>query len=389
MNKIKKLISIILIILVLICNCFFMAGDSVASTSSELNAKQKDLDAQIKEKKAEMNGVKKQMTSTLSQIDDLNQDIGTYEIEISNLQTQIEGLNTQINEKQTVIDSLEADYLVKKEALEKRLVAMYEMGGTSYLEMLLSADGLTDFLSKYYLISQIAEYDNDMVQNVVDSKNHISSEKEILETAKNEVSTSKTEVEGKKQSLASSVNAKKNLVSTLSAEEKAIQEEMDELEEDKKAVQRELAAIAARNKGNYTKIVEPSAAGYGTPLAGRTKANITTGYGAYRGHTGADFACASGTPILAVKSGTVVTSKARTNSRGQYISYGNYVVIDHHDGTMTLYAHMSSRAASNGQSVAQGDVIGYVGSTGNSTGPHLHFEVRINGSPVNPSPYLP
>ena len=386
MRKISKILGVTVLIFFLIVNCVVISN---ADTASELNAKQKDIDAQIAEKNAEMNGVKKQMSSTLSQINDLTIDISSYETEISDLQTQIDGLNTQISEKEVVISNLETQYNSQKEALEKRLVTMYETGSTTYLEMLLSSDGLTDFLSKYYLISQIAEYDAEMLQNLSDSKNHISSEKEILENAKNEVSTSKTAVEGKRKTLASSISQKKSLVSTLSAEEKAIQEEMEELEADKRAVQRELAAIAAKNKGSYTKIVEPSAAGYGTPLAGRTKANITTGYGAYKGHTGADFACAGGTPILAVKSGTVVTSKARTNSRGQYISYGNYVVIDHHDGTMTLYAHMSSRNASNGQSVAQGDVIGYVGSTGNSTGNHLHFEVRINGSPVNPYPYLP
>lgn len=385
MKRLKNYLWIIFLIFLLLVNTMVISN---ADTKSELNEKKKDIDAQLAEKNAEMSGVKKQMSSTLNQINDLTIDIGTYEDEISNLQVQINGLNTQITEKQTEIQDLEVKYNEQKESLQKKLVAMYESGGMTYLEMLLSADGLTDFLSKYYLISQIVEYDEDVLQNVMDSKNHIASEREILENAKNEVDSSKRAVEGKKQTLASSISEKKSLVSTLSAEEKAIQEEMEELEADKRAIQRELAAYAAKN-GSSTKVVSPSAAGYGTPLAGRTKANITTGYGAYKGHTGADFACAAGTPILAVKSGTIVTSMAKINSKGNYFSYGNYVVIDHHDGTMTLYAHMSSRNVSKGQNVAQGDVIGYVGSTGNSTGNHLHFEVRINGSPVNPYPYLP
>ena len=385
MKRLKNYLWIIFLIFLLLVNTMVISN---ADTKSELNEKKKDIDAQLAEKNAEMSGVKKQMSSTLNQINDLTIDIGTYEDEISNLQVQINGLNTQITEKQTEIQDLEVKYNEQKESLQKKLVAMYESGGMTYLEMLLSADGLTDFLSKYYLISQIVEYDEDVLQNVMDSKNHIASEREILENAKNEVDSSKRAVEGKKQTLASSISEKKSLVSTLSAEEKEIQEEMEELEADKRAIQRELAAYAAKNGGS-TKVVSPSAAGYGTPLAGRTKGNITTGYGAYKGHTGADFACAAGTPILAVKSGTIVTSMAKINSKGNYFSYGNYVVIDHHDGTMTLYAHMSSRNVSKGQNVAQGDVIGYVGSTGNSTGNHLHFEVRINGSPVNPYPYLP
>ena len=97
-----------------------------------------------------------------------------------------------------------------------------------------------------------------------------------------------------------------------------------------------------------------------------------------------------GRSVVAVKSGTVEISTALRNSNGSYRSYGEYVVINHHDGTMTLYAHMlsGSRTVSVGQEVSQGQVLGTVGSTGNSTGPHLHFEVRINGSPVNPLDYV-
>ena len=115
-------------------------------------------------------------------------------------------------------------------------------------------------------------------------------------------------------------------------------------------------------------------------------------YPSYRGHTGIDVNInVIGKTIVAVKSGTVVTSKALRYSNGNYRSYGEYIVINHHDGTMTLYAHMlsGSRAVSVGQSVSQGQPIGQVGSTGNSTGPHLHFEVRIGGKDVNPTPYLP
>ncbi len=108
----------------------------------------------------------------------------------------------------------------------------------------------------------------------------------------------------------------------------------------------------------------------------------------YRGHTGVDFACPEGTPILAAKSGRVIKSEAKIRN-GKYYSYGNYVTITHGDGTMTLYAHMSRRAVSTNEQVSQGQVIGYVGSTGNSTGNHLHFEIFVSGKRVNPSQYLP
>ena len=135
-------------------------------------------------------------------------------------------------------------------------------------------------------------------------------------------------------------------------------------------------------------------AGFISPLSGRTKKDITTGYYGYSGHTGVDFArngkgAVNGSPVLAAKGGKVITSTALKRPNGTYKSYGEYIVISHGDGTMTLYAHMQSRAVSPGAQVSQGQVIGYVGSTGNSTGPHLHFEVWLNGKRVNPTPYLP
>ena len=134
-------------------------------------------------------------------------------------------------------------------------------------------------------------------------------------------------------------------------------------------------------------------AGYIFPVRGLTRANINVkSYPSYAGHTGVDVNLnAAGKTVVAVKDGTVVTSTAIRTANGTYRSYGEYIVIDHHDGTMTLYAHglAGSRLVSEGQHVSQGQAIMTVGSTGNSTGSHLHFEVRVGGNPVNPFPYLP
>ena len=376
---------IIILIIILFVN---LIGISYAETTSELREKQSDIESKISQTNSEIAGVKSKMTTTLNQINDLNADISEYQDQISDLETQISGLNNQIVEKESNIQTLQAQYDQQKAELDRKLVAMYEAGDDTYLDMLLSSKSFTDFLSNYYLISEIATYDKDMLRNIENTKSAIASEKVALEDTRNQAEVSKTSVEGKKNSLASSVSQKKNLVSNLSSEEAKLEEQLEEYEEDKKAIQRQIAAIMAKN--SYSgKVVAPSEAGYATPLAGKTKSSITTGYGAYRGHTGVDFACSSGTPIHAVKSGVVVTSTALRSSSGRYRSYGEYVIIDHQDGTMTLYAHMSSRAVSKGQAVAQNDVIGYVGSTGNSTGPHLHFEVWVKGSRVNPTPYLP
>ena len=376
----KRIICIVVLTVILLSSI----GLSYAATTQDLN----DINAQIAEKHSEIAGVKEKMTDTLSQINKLNTQISGFEDDISMLQTNLDGVNAQITEKTANLEEQETKYTEQKDLLEKRLVALYENGTTTYLDMLLSSEDITDFISNYYLIEQMAEADEELLTKIETTKNQIAAEKEYLESAKNELETTQKSIQDKKNSMASSVNQKQNLVNNLSEEEKILQAELEEFERDKRAIQAELAKLSSSYNGV---VVEPSAAGYGTPIPGKTKRNITTGYYGYSGHTGVDFACSAGTPITAVKAGTVVTSTALKRPNGKYKSYGEYIVIDHHDGTMTLYAHMlpGTRAVQKGQSVYQGQTIGQVGSTGNSTGNHLHFEVRIGGKPVNPTPYLP
>ena len=419
-NILRKIeyISIMFLISILIFSNFY----AYASQKTELKEEQSDIEQQIQETNSEIAGVKTQMSDTLNQINKYNSQISSYESEISDLQSQIGQLQTQITEKEADIEEQQQKYEEQQELLNKRLVAMYESGSTSYLDMLLSSDGLADFISKYYIIEQLTEYDTELLEKIEQTRVAIENEKNELENSKKQVESSKTEIENKKNSLGVLVSEKNALVSNLSAEEQSLEQELEQFEKDKKEIQAQLEAIAAQeeaqrkaaaaaaaakaaaasssssggtstvqdatNTGTAT-VSSPSTSGFICPLAGKSKSNITTGYYGYSGHTGVDFACSSGTPIMAAKSGTVVISTALRYSSGGYRSYGEYIVISHGDGTMTLYAHMSSRAVSVGTTVSQGQTIGYVGSTGNSTGPHLHFEVRVGGRCTNPTAYLP
>ena len=388
-NNFKKIAYIFIVGLTVLISTFTF---SFAETKSELQAEKKSIDEQIAETNSEIAGVKSKMSTTLNQITRLNSQISSYEDEIDELQSQLNTLNSQIAEKEKKVEEEQKLFDEQQDALNKRLVALYESGTTSYLDMLLNADGLADFISKYYMIEQLAEYDQDLLKKIEETKIQLENEKNALENSKKEVETAKNTMEVKRNSLSVSVKEKNSLVSNLTEEEKSLEEQLEQFEKDKKAIQAKLAAIAAKSSKSSNAInVAPSAAGYISPLSGKSKANITTGYYGYSGHTGVDFACSSGTPIHAVKSGTVVISEALKYSNGNYRSYGEYIVIDHGDGTMTLYGHGSpgTRQVSVGQSVSQGQQIMSVGSTGNSTGPHLHFEVRIGGKCVNPTPYLP
>lgn len=384
-------ISIIILVIILLTNSLPM----YATSKKELQSEESSIDEKIDEKNSELANVQSQKSTALKQINTYNSQISSYENDIDDLSSKITELEGQIVEKKSNIAEQEKMYAEKKDILEKRLVAIYESGSTSYLDMLLSAESISDFLSKYYLLEQLTEYDTDLLKSIQDKKTQIETEKVELENSKAEVETSRTAIETKKNSLAVVVNEKNVLVSTLSDEERTIQDELEQFERDKKAIQEQLAEIARKEaearKGTSNEITAPSTAGYICPIAGKTKSSITTGYRGYVGHTGVDFACGSGTSIMASKAGTVVISTALRYPSGSYRSYGEYIVISHGDGTMTLYAHMlsGSRKVREGDKVTQGQVIGQVGSTGNSTGPHLHFEVRVNGKCVNPTQYLP
>jgi murein DD-endopeptidase MepM/ murein hydrolase activator NlpD len=389
MEKQKIILKVIIIILIIL----LISYKSVyATTNTNLIKQQNEINEKIDEINSEISDIKEKKNSVLEDINILNLSISDYEDEISELTEKIDTLNSEIESKQNIIIEQEEKYEVQKKLLEKRLVALYEAGETSYLDILLQSNNLSDFISRYYLISVLVESNEELLEKIEKTRNQIEEEKKSLENSKEEINIAKNELASKKEVLDADKNKKQNLIANLSEEERELQAQLEETEEDRKKIAQELAKVTT----SVTQKIEPSEAGYIYPINGKTKANITTDYNGYttiKGkHTGVDFACSAGTPIVAVKDGTVVISTAAKNPNGTYRSYGEYIAIDHYDGTVTLYAHMlaNSRMVQVGDKVSQGQQIGEVGSTGNSTGNHLHFEVRTNNGKncVDPKPYL-
>ena len=368
----------------------------IAATKSELNASSNETDQKIEEAKEELENINSEKSEALQQVEELITQISSYQSEIDQLDAQIADKNSQIEDAQNKLNEKQEDYDSQQELLEKRLVATYEAGETSYLDVLLSSDSLTDLISNYYLISEITESDLELMDKIKKEQEEIEAAKQTLETSKQELDSTRAQKQQKTTELQNAKSEKDTYVAQLNEEEKNTQAELEQFEQDKRDIQAQLAAIAkqeAANAGNsnVSNITNnPSSSGYIRPVVGYS---ITTGWMGYSGHTGVDFSGSgiAGKPVLAAKAGTVVTSTALKYANGNYRSYGEYIVINHHDGTMTLYAHGApgSRLVSAGQTVSQGQQIMSVGTTGNSTGYHLHFEVRVNGTPVNPAPYLP
>lgn len=369
----------------------------LAVSQSDLNA----TNQKIKETEKELTNIKNEKSETLQQVEQITSQISEYQTQIDQLDSKISDLNTQISDEQEKLNEAQEDYTKQEELLENRLVATYEAGDTSYLDFILSSESITDLISNYYLVSEIATNDAELLDKIQKQKEEIESAKQKLENSKKELDTSKASKEGIATQLKSSKTEKDRYVDKLSEDEKQTQEELEQFEADKRAIANQLAAIARQeaakqpskpnngtgSSGNQSN--KPSAGGFIRPVSGYS---ITCGWYGYSGHTGVDFSGAgiSGKPVLAAKSGTVVTSTALKYANGNYRSYGEYIVINHHDGTMSLYAHGApgSRLVGEGQSVSQGQQIMSVGTTGNSTGYHLHFEIWLNGVRVNPANYL-
>lgn len=404
-NIIRKIISIILIaIFIYYSISSIIPYIAIAANKTQLKNEQSENKNKIEDTKEKIETIKEEISEELEEAKKITYQISVYENEISELKTQISGLEKQIKEAEENITAQEEDYAIKKAQLDGKVISMAETGETTYLDVMLASASLSEMISNYYLLSEVVDYDLQMMEEVQNKKKEIETQKANLESDKQKLDNSKETLESKMGQLKVAKQEKDIAVGKLTEEEKSAQQKLEKLQEEQKEIEAELARVLAEEtaKNNNTNsnanqiTGNPSASGYIFPLAGKSKRNITTGYGRYSWggtHSGVDVAIAAGTPIYAVKDGTVIISTALKNSNGTYRSYGEYIAISHGDGTVTYYCHglSGSRLVKPGDKVKQGQQIMSVGSTGNSTGNHLHFEVRLTstGKAVNPTPYLP
>lgn len=262
---------------------------------------------------------------------------------------------------------------------------MEESGKASYWSILFTAESFSDLLDRLADISDIMAYDQAVMDQLIATREEIERLKAELESARAEQEAMKADLESKQAEQKEKVAEAQRLLDQINADTAEVNRQ---LEEESAAAQAIQASIVAKQKAleeerRRNNIIINSESGYLWPLPGYYRLSSLFGYrihpitGKAHSHTGIDIPAPSGTPILAAKSGQVVTS-------GWHDSYGNYVVVDHGNGNSTLYAHMSARSVSEGQMVSQGQEVGKVGTTGSSNGNHLHYEVRDNYSRVNP-----
>ena len=405
-----KLIGIFTILIILI-----QVNFSIAATTTQHNNEKEQNQQQIEEKNQQKEEIQAEKSETVKEIEQITSQIQDYENQINELNTKITDLNNQIQESEEKLNKAQEDYTKQEELLEARLVANYEAGETSFLDVLLSSDSITDLISNYYLVTEIATNDAELLDNIQKEKEEIEAMKTNLEASKKELDTSKAQKQSVSTQLQSSKSEKDQYVTKLTADEKAIQSQIDELTEANKSIDAEIKQKEAEmrrkleeykkqqqqnnssnssssNGGTSTGGGAVSSSGFIYPVpSGYTRITTQLYYSSGQYHGAVDFGSGgiNGQPVYAVADGIVYTAKALTTS------YGNYVIILHDNGLYTLYAHgqAGSIRVSEGQRVKQGQQIMNVGSTGNSSGPHLHFEVRVSPGTYdcrrNPMNYLP
>ena len=359
-----------------------------AVTQAEINQMKEDA-AALKKQRAELQkqlkAIQADKSKALDQKALLEQQINATQAEINNIAAQITQYDQLIAQKETELAATEEKERAQYELFCKRVREMEEQGEVSYWSILFSSDDFSDQLDNAMMVEEIMDNDNQVMNELIAIREQIEADKTALETARQEQKDAKAEQEAAKAELKSQQAQVDALIAEISGQESQVKAAEAKLQAAANAADAEIRAAEKELASQIANV--PSESGFLWPLPGRY--NLSSLYGSRKhpvtgkanNHTGIDVPAPSGTPIQACKSGVVTTSTYNN-------SYGNYVVVSHSDGTSTLYAHMSRRNASKGQTVSQGQVIGYVGTTGSSTGNHLHLEIRVNGSRRDPINYF-
>lgn len=359
-----------------------------AQTSlSSLQQKQNNLKKQQQETAAKLKSLKADKAKQEEYKKALDSQIENVQSQIDTLGEQIDGLDADIKSKQAEITGKQAEIDKNFDQFKERLRAIYLLGQSSNLEIVLGAKDITDFLDKTEVMRTITKHDTELIDSLKTQMAEIKTQKEQIEESRRQVAAAKKDLDQKSSELSGLVTESQKVLSQLSANVVATNSENNRIAAERKKVDaqvdqwyKEYYASLGDNKNNQASGGYVSKGQFAWPVPGYTK--ITAYWGDGRGHKGIDIAGSGvyGKPIVAADSGRVIQAVHSGWGGG----YGLCVYIDHGGGYSTRYGHASKVLVNTGDIVKKGQTIAYVGSTGDSTGPHLHFEIRVNGVAKNP-----
>lgn len=379
-EKLKRILAMVCALLVVAAFLLsIIMPAAFAVTQKQLD----DADAKTKQAQKELQKAQEARKAALAQYNAIDKQISDTEDEIGRIETQIEQTKEDIVLKQEELKAAEEEFQKYEAVFMVRARAMYENSEIDYLEILFGADDFGDFLSKIEMISQLMDYDNGILEKLNETKEKIAAAKEELENILVRQEENAASLEARKGSLAETLSQKQSMLDSMTKDVekyKALYEAAEKAEQE--LIRQNSAALSySANPVKYTggRFVWPVPAS--SRITSQYGYRIHPVYNTRKFHSGIDIGAPYGVDILAAADGTVTL--ATTNG-----GYGKCIIINHGSGITTLYGHNSTLLVSVGNKVTKGQVIAKAGSTGVSTGPHLHFEVRVNGSTTDPMQYL-
>ena len=410
---IAAIIAGVLAVLMLGSTIFGALSMAMAASKSELNNRLAEIKSQKAEIEAQLAEYEKQKDNYAGQIGTLNNKINLTEQEIDATQEAIDALTDSIEETKANLKQAEKELADKQELFETRIRVMYENGDTSYMEVVLNSESFGDMLDNIEIVSQIMDYDKGVVAEYTAIRDSIQEMEESLEADRKQQKEYKESLEVEKEGLEADRADLQAMLAKIENDSEYAQKVSDQLADEQDEISNEIAELSRKEaEAAARKRAAASSSSSSSSSRGSSSSSSSSNYSSggsgsliwpcptytyissefggrvspitgkwQGGHKGMDIASGKGNPVIAAASGTVVKS---------YLSspYGNYIAISPGGGLMTAYAHMTRRLVSVGDTVAAGQQIGTVGSTGNSTGNHLHFEVYENGTAVNPRNYV-
>ena len=334
----------------------------------------------LQEKREQLSDLEKEKAAAEQEKENLSQELEEIVADMAEIKEKIEAKEAELEKKEEELIQAQIDENDQYESMKKRIKYMYENGSGQLIEVLFEAKDITDFLNKAEYISTISDYDRDMLKEFQDIVAEVEAQEQQLQKEYDEIEAMQNEL----------IDKQKTVETLISEKDSEIDEMSEELQELKEAVataerkQRERASSYSSSAG--ASVVSGNGM-FTHPCPGYTRISSYFGWreqplpGASTNHKGMDFAAPTGTPIYAAAAGTVTSAGYSGNA-------GNLIIINHGNGLQTYYMHCHKIYVRAGQKVSKGQNIAIVGTTGNSTGPHLHFQVMSGGTPVNPQNYL-
>lgn len=381
--------------------------NALQNQKNNLNQKKNTLENDISSILKNIETTGNELDKTSDNIDSITSQINDYHKQIGCLEDAIKQKQNNIDQYSASIDKKEKDIEKEKDYLEKRLKNFYmEQNDNSYLSIVFDSKNISDFLDRITFVQKIVDQDNQTIASIKADKEALEKEMDKLQAEKMNLNNDREMLTKKQDGLVSENNnlisqkasqqsqiynltylekEKKKKINQLQAQSSSIQGQIEDIMQISEQTQQQIEALIS----GYNKDSNDDSKNISSSFICPTKGTLTCPFGprihpitkVQSFHTGVDIGNVFGTPIKAAADGTVIMAK-------YYGAYGNAIIISHNKEYSTLYGHMQSFAVSNGDTVKENQIIGYMGSTGMSTGPHLHFEIRDNGQPVNPLNFI-